>query len=74
MFGLNGENPKNINIQKVNNSNNGKNNIFEYILIISLDAKLILSNSHNYNFVCYKLEIVVSSVQSLSRVQLFVTL
>ena len=39
---MKGENPKHINIQKVSNSNNGKNNIFEYILINSLDVNYML--------------------------------
>lgn len=39
---MRGGNPKNINIQKVSNSDNGKNNMFEqYILITSLDANYV---------------------------------
>ena len=34
--------PKHINIKNVSNSNNGKNNIFEYILINSLDVNYML--------------------------------
>ena len=39
---MKGENPKHINIKNVSNSNNGKNNIFEYILINSLDVNYML--------------------------------
>lgn len=38
---MRGGNPKNINIQKVSNSDNGKNMFEQYILVTSLDANYV---------------------------------